>query len=123
MIGFDLLRLFFFYLSNGPSVSPIARSDSTARNRSVPGNSGDFMETVFQCRKIFGFFRWETVGSRRRILRSSGPEHCFRFPSISRSFLSETIIFPDLSCRFQLFRGVGIIVLGLIVNGISLQVN
>ncbi len=32
-----------------------SRSDSTARKRSVPGTSGDFMETIFRDGKFSGF--------------------------------------------------------------------
>jgi hypothetical protein len=35
--------------------------------------------------------------------RSSGPEYCFRFPSISGAFPSETVLFPELSGRFLSF--------------------
>jgi hypothetical protein len=40
------------------------------------------------------------AGSRGIIPLSSGSEYCFRFPSISRAVLAETVIFPQLSGWF-----------------------
>jgi hypothetical protein len=47
---------------------------------------------------VFSGGKWPEVAEKIRKL--SGPEYCFRFPSISGVFLSETMIFPDLFDRF-----------------------
>jgi hypothetical protein len=78
---------------------------------SIPGrkNFRIFLVSSSQIPVISGGTRPEVGGI---IQRSSGPEYWFQFPSISEAFLSETLIFPELSSRFRLFPKVGIIGLG-----------
>jgi hypothetical protein len=53
----------------------LPRSNSPARKRPVPGDSGGFVEAVFR------------------------PEYCFHVPAISGAFLQDTLTFPHLSFR------------------------
>ncbi len=67
------------------------RSNSPARKRPVPGNSGDFVEAVFR------------------------PENFRFFPMISGVFLEDPATFPHLSCRIPRDPVAGIIDLGIYV--------
>jgi hypothetical protein len=87
------------------------RSNSPARKRLVPSNSGDFVEAVFRPEifKIFSnAFRVVLAGKHRKFSRihrknpkNFRPEYCSHVSAISGAFLQDPVTFSRLSCRIQ----------------------
>ena len=92
--------------------------DGTWKQYFGPKNLRIFLVFYSQIRVLSGGKRLEVTG---KIQRFSGPEYCFRFPSIFAAFPSETVIFPHVPDQFKLFPEAGVFDLDLSHNQYSVS--
>jgi hypothetical protein len=76
------------------SIQKQPRSNSPARKRPVPGNSGDFVEAVFRSESTGNW--QESTGKNPD---NFWPEYCFHVPALSGVFVHDPVTWPHLSCR------------------------